>query len=86
MLRLNERKKRQICKVKQKQIKKIYIYILKINNKEKRTVGKANKGINIEKIIGLKIKIKKKGGGNFGEKQKPNTEAEDYNNNKKKCE
>ena len=34
-------------------------YTLKINCKRKRTVGKANKGINVEKIIiGLKIKIK----------------------------
>ena len=31
----------------------------KINCNGKRTVGKANKGINVEKIIGLKIKIKK---------------------------
>ena len=32
------------------------LYILKINCKGKRTVGKANKGINVEKImiIGLK--------------------------------
>ena len=38
------------------------LYTLKINCKGKRTVGKANKGINVEKIIiGLKIKIKKKG-------------------------
>ena len=36
---------------------------LKINWKEKRTVGKANKGINVEKIIiGLKIFFKKEGG------------------------
>ena len=35
---------------------------LKINFKGERTVGKANKGINVEKIIiGLKIKIKKRG-------------------------
>ena len=34
--------------------------MLKINCKGKRTVAKANKGINVEKIIiGLKIKIKK---------------------------
>ena len=33
------------------------LYTLKINCKGKRTVGKANKGINVEKIIiGLKIK------------------------------
>ena len=35
------------------------LYTLKINCKRKRTVGKANKGINVEKIIiGLKIKVK----------------------------
>jgi len=28
--------------------------MLKINCKGKRTVGKANKGINVEKIMGLK--------------------------------
>ena len=44
--------KEQKCKVKYNQIKKIYI---KINFKEKRAVGKANKGINVEKIINLKI-------------------------------
>ena len=64
LLRGKERrkgKKKQICKVKQRQIKKIYM--LKINCKRKRTVGKANKGINVEKmIIGLKSKIKKREG------------------------
>ena len=36
------------------------LYVLKINSKGKGTVGKASKGINVEKIIiGLKIKIKK---------------------------
>ena len=30
------------------------LYTLKINCKGERTVGKANKGINVEKIIGLK--------------------------------
>ena len=30
------------------------LYTLKINCKGKRTVGKANKGINIEKIVCLK--------------------------------
>ena len=35
--------------------------MLTINCKGKRTVGKANKGINVEKIIiGLKIKVKTK--------------------------
>ena len=30
------------------------LYTLKVNCKGKRTVGKANKGINIEKISGVK--------------------------------
>ena len=30
------------------------LYTLKINCKRKRTIGKANKGINVENIIGLK--------------------------------
>ena len=59
----------------------------------KRIVGKANKGINVEKItIGLKIKIKKREKKEEEEKketatelQKPNEEAEIYNN-KKKCD
>ena len=37
------------------------LYMLKINCKGKRTVGKANKGINVDKIIiGLKIKTIKR--------------------------
>ena len=37
------------------------MYTLKTNCAGKTTVGKANKGINVEKIIiGLKIKIKKR--------------------------
>ena len=61
MLIGKERKKEQICKVKQRQMKKIYIKINFINFKGKRTVGKASKGINVEKIIlGLKIKNKKR--------------------------
>ena len=53
MFRGKERKKKeQIHKVKQRQVKKIYI---KINCKGKRTVGKAYEGINVEKnIIGSK--------------------------------
>ena len=50
MLKRKERKKRKkeyICTVKQRQMKKIYM--LKINCKRKRTVGKANKVINAEK-------------------------------------
>ena len=46
------------------------LYTLKINCKGKRTVGKANKGISVEKIkIGLKklkIKIKKQERGKKG--------------------
>ena len=52
--------------------------MLKINCKGKRTVAKANKGINVEKIIiGLKIKIKKKEKieENSTELQNPNIEA-----------
>ena len=48
-----ERKKEQICKVKQ--VDKEDLYTLKINCKGKRTVGKANKGLSVGKvIIGLK--------------------------------
>ena len=43
-----KRKKEEICKVKQRQIKKD-LYILKINYKGKRIVGKVSKGINVEK-------------------------------------
>ena len=53
----------------------------KINCKGKRTVRKANKGINVEKIIGLKIKIKKEKRNkeeNSIELQKPNVNAEVY--------
>ena len=66
------------------------MYTSKINCKGKRAVGKANKGINVEKIIiGLKIKLKerkekeKKKKKNSIEQQKPNVEVEVYNNNKK---
>ena len=50
MLRGKERKKRkkeEISKVKE--VDKEDLYTLKINCKGKRTVGKANKGINVEK-------------------------------------
>ena len=57
MLKGKERKKRkkeQTHNIKQRQIKED-LHTLKINCKGKRTVGKANKGINVEKIIiGLK--------------------------------
>ena len=60
--------------------------MLMINFKGQRTIGKANKGINVEKIIlDLKIKIKKsrKKKENSTELQQPNIESEVYNNNKK---
>ena len=46
----------------QKEVDKEDLYTLKINCKGKRTVGKANKGINLEKNNNRfkKIKIKKK--------------------------
>ena len=62
-------------------------YMLKINCKGKRTIGKANKRINIEKKkIGLKMlkKRKEKKEENSTELQKPNVEAEIYNS--KKCD
>ena len=43
-----ERKKEQICKVVE--INEEDLYTLKINCKGKRTVGKANEKINVEKI------------------------------------
>ena len=60
------------------------MYTLKINCKGKRTVGRANKGINVEKnnnrFKTLKLKKKKE---NSIELQKPNVEAEVYNSSKK---
>ena len=73
-------------------MKKTYI---KFNCKQKRTVGNINKGINVEeynRFKKLKIKIlkqkRKKGRRrrkkeNSTELQKPNIEAEVYNNDKK---
>ena len=53
MLRGQKRKNRYA----KLEIDKDDLYTLKINCKGKRTVGKADKGINVEKlIIGLKIK------------------------------
>ena len=67
------------------------LYILKINRKGKRTVGKANKGINVEKLItglkNLKLKLKKKKKQKKKKKenpielQKPNVEADVCNSN-----
>ena len=71
---------------------------LKFNCKGKKTVGKANKGINVEKYNKFKIlnykkekrkrkkwkKTEKRGKKENSTKlQKPNIEAEVYNNNKK---
>ena len=57
MLRGKERKKRNNRYAKLIEVDKEDLYTVKINCKGKRTVGKANKGINVEKIIiGLKIK------------------------------
>ena len=59
--------------------------MLKINCKEKRTVGKANKGINVKNNRFKKLKLKKekrKKKENFTELQNSNVEAEVYNNNK----
>ena len=60
-------------------------YILKINCKGKRAVGKENKGINVEKItIGLKNFLReKKNKENSTDVHKPNVAAEVYNSNKK---
>ena len=53
MKREKERKKRK-NRYAELAVDKV-LYMLKINCKGKRTVGKANKGINVEKItIGLK--------------------------------
>ena len=69
------------------------LYMLKINCKGKRTVGKAHKGINVEKNNRFKklklkkrqqtIKKYKKNKKNSTELQKPNVDAEVYNNNRK---
>ena len=82
MLRGKERKNEQIGNAKQRQIKKTYI--LKINCKGKRTVGKANKGINVEKIIGLKIKIKKRE--KLHRTSKAQCKSREVCNNNKKCD
>ena len=79
------------------QVDKEYLHTLKINCKGKRTVEKANKRINIEKIIldlkFLKIKIKKKKKTEQRRRRrktpqlrrtaKAKIEAEVYNSNKK---
>ena len=58
---------------------------MKINCKGKRTVGKANKGINVEKIIIYFKKLKKEREEKkySSELQYLDMEAEVYNNNKK---
>ena len=58
------------------------LFTIKINCKGKRTVGKANKWINIERIIrGLKKLIKKRA--KKGRLHRTAKEAEVDNNNKK---
>ena len=47
MLRGKKRKDEQICKFEELDTD---LYTLKINCKGKRTIGKANKGISVEKI------------------------------------
>ena len=71
-------------------VDKEVLYTLKINCKGKRTVRKANKGINVEKIIiGFKKlkrekrKNKRKRVEKKKEKKENSTESEVYNNNKK---
>ena len=59
--------------------------MLEINCKGKRTVGKANKGLTVKKKQSFKNFEKRKGWGGGGEEnttelQKPNVEAEVYNN------
>jgi len=49
-----EEKKERINMQVYKEVDKEDLYTLKINCKGKRTVGKANKGINIEKTVRLK--------------------------------
>ena len=56
------------------------LYTLKINCKGKRTVGKANKGINVEKNNNRFKKIFQEK--NSTELQRPNVEAKVYSNNK----
>ena len=50
-LRGKERKKERIDMQSEIQVDKEDLYMLKINCKGKTTVGKENKGINVEKII-----------------------------------
>ena len=68
------------------------LYTLKINCKGKRTVRRANKGINVEKnnnrckklkfkIIKREKKRKKEKKGKLPRTSKPNVEGEAYNNN-----
>ena len=47
MLRGKKRKEEQVCKFEELDTD---LYTLKINCKGKRTIGKANKGISVEKI------------------------------------
>ena len=58
MFRGNERKQRKRINMQsQTEVDKEDLYLLKINCKGKRTVGKANKRLNVEKIMFKKLKI-----------------------------
>ena len=86
-LRGKERKKRKTRYAKLYRSRwRRFIYILKINCKEKRTVGKTKKGINVEKynrLKKLKLKKEKKKKGKLPRTTKAQDTAEVYNNNKK---
>ena len=84
ILRGKERKKRKNRYAKLNRGKED-LYTLRINCMGNSVVGKANKGINVKKKNRFKkIKIKEKKKGNATKLQKPNIEAEVYNN--KKCD
>ena len=86
ILRGNERKKRKknrYAKLNRGRWRR-YIYTSKINCKGKRTIGKANKGINIEKnLIDLKNLKREKKKGKLHRTAKAQVEVEVYINNKK---
>ena len=54
---LKKGKEERIDMQSQTEVDKEDLYLLKINCKGKRTVGKANKRLNVEKIMFKKLKI-----------------------------
>ena len=73
-----------MCKVKQRQIKKIYICLrLTARGKEQQEKRTNKCRQNNNRFKKLKEEGKKKKKENSTELQKPNAEAEVYNNNKK---